>query len=156
MYVCALLLPDGKSAGEASQGDGGSVVFNYVEMQPDQGRALISEEGLKEAVYHDCPQEDFERALSLVTPQPRAPLGTPIEVTEGNFGSVRRTYVHTTRDRTASPAARRRCTPRCPARRSSRWRPATYRSLPHQRNWPDTSTPWRSSRACYEPPPRGR
>jgi hypothetical protein len=28
--------------------------------------------------------------------------------------------------------------------------------LPHQRNWPDTSTPWRSSRACYEPPPRGR
>jgi pimeloyl-ACP methyl ester carboxylesterase len=105
VYVCALLLPDGKSAGEASQGDGGSVVFNYVEMQPDQGRALISEEGLKEALYHDCPQEDFERALRLVTPQPIAPLGTPIEVTEGNFGSVRRTYVHTTRDRTASPAA---------------------------------------------------
>lgn len=105
VYVCALLLPDGKSAGEASQGDGGSVVFNYVEMQPDQGRALISEEGLKEALYHDCPQEDFERALRLVTPQPIAPLGTPIEVTGGNFGSVRRTYVHTTRDRTASPGA---------------------------------------------------
>ncbi len=81
------------------------MVFNNVEVQPDLGRIVISEEGLKEALFHDCPEEDFQRALSLVTPQPIAPLGTPIEVTEGNFGSVRRTYVHTTQDRTASPAA---------------------------------------------------
>ncbi len=105
VYVCALLLPSGKSASEASQGDSGSVVFNNVEVQPDLGRIVISEEGLKEALYHDCPEEDFQRALDLITPQPIAPLGTPIEVTEGNFGSVRRTYVHTTQDRTASPAA---------------------------------------------------
>ena len=30
---------------------------------------------------------------------------TPVEVTEGNFGNVRRTFVHTTRDRAVSPAA---------------------------------------------------
>jgi hypothetical protein len=41
----------------------------------------------------------------LITPQPLAPLGTPVEVTEENFGSVRRTYVHTTGDRAVSPAA---------------------------------------------------
>ncbi|PLS82758.1 MAG: hypothetical protein CYG60_23660, partial [Actinobacteria bacterium] len=105
VYVCALLLPDGKSAGEVSQGDSGSVVFKNVEVQQDLGRIVISEEGLREALYHDCPEEDFERALRLVTPQPIAPLGTPVEVTEGNFGTVRRIYVHTTQDRTASPAA---------------------------------------------------
>ena len=104
VYVCALLLPNGKSASEASQGDSESVVFENVEVQQDLGRILISEEGLKKALYHDCPEEDFERAKRLVTPQPMAPLGTPVEVTEKNFGSVRRTYVHTTQDRTASPA----------------------------------------------------
>ena len=105
VYLCALLLPDGKSASEASQGDSESVVFNNVEVQQDLGRIVITEEGLREALYHDCPEEDLQRALRLVTPQPMAPLGTPVHVTEGNFGSVRRTYVHTTRDRTASSAA---------------------------------------------------
>lgn len=105
VYLCALLLPDGKSASENSQEDTDSVAFNNVEVQGDLGRILITEEGLKEALYHDCPEEDFERARRLITPQPIAPLGTPVQVTEENFGSVRRTYVHTTQDRTASPAA---------------------------------------------------
>ena len=108
VYLCALLLSDGRSASEASQGDSGSVVFENVEVQQDLGRIVIAEEGLKKALYHDCPEEDFERALRLVTPQPIAPLGTPVQVTEENFGGVRRTYVHTTRDRTLSPAAQER------------------------------------------------
>lgn len=59
---------------------------------------------MKEALYHDCPEEDFERAWRLISPQPLAPFATPLEVTEANFGSVRRTYVHTTQDRAISPA----------------------------------------------------
>ena len=103
VYVCALLLPSGKSASDNSQEDNDSVVFNNVEVQGDLGRIVIKEEGLKQALYHDCPDEDFERARRLITPQPAAPLGTPIEVTDENFGRVRRTYVHTTQDRTISP-----------------------------------------------------
>ena len=104
VYLCALLLPSGKSVNEASQEDDGSVILNNVEIQEDQGRIILTEEGMKEALYHDCPEEDFERAKRLVSPQPLAPFGTPVEVTEGNFGSVRRTYVHTTQDRAISPA----------------------------------------------------
>jgi pimeloyl-ACP methyl ester carboxylesterase len=107
VYLCALLLPSGKSAIEASQEDGGSVILKNAEVQADQGRIILSVEGMKEALYHDCP-EDFERARRLISPQPLAPLGTPVEVTEGNFGSVRRTYVHTTQDRAVSPAAQER------------------------------------------------
>ncbi len=107
VYVCALLLPSGKSAIEASQEDGGSVILKNAEVQADQGHIILSVEGMKEALYHDCP-EDFERARRLISPQPLAPLGTPVEVTEGNFGSVRRTYVHTTQDRAVSPAAQER------------------------------------------------
>ena len=103
VYVCALLLPSGKSASDNSQEDNDSVVFNNVEVQGDLGRIVIKEEGLKQALYHDCPEEDFERARRLISPQPAAPLGTPIEVTDENFGRVRRTYVHTTQDRTISP-----------------------------------------------------
>ena len=108
VYLCALLLPAGKSASEASGEDDGSVVFKNVEVERDLGRILITEEGLKEALYHDCPGEDFERARRLITLQPIAPLGTPVEVTEENFGSVHRIYIHTTQDRTASPAAQKK------------------------------------------------
>ncbi|MDN5697047.1 MAG: alpha/beta fold hydrolase [Rubrobacter sp.] len=105
VYLCAFLLPSGKSAIEASQEDGESVILGSIEMEEDKGRVNITEDGMKEALYHDCPQEDFERALRLVGTQPLAPFGTPVEVSEENFGSVRRTYVHTTQDRAASPAA---------------------------------------------------
>lgn len=104
VYLCALLLPSGKSAIEASQEDSDSVILQSVEMEEDQGRVNVTEEGMRQALYHDCPEEDFERARTLVSPQPLAPFGTPVEVTEANFGSVRRTYVHTTRDRAVSPA----------------------------------------------------
>jgi pimeloyl-ACP methyl ester carboxylesterase len=105
VYLCALLLPSGKSAIEASQEDGGSVILKNAEVEADLGRISLTEAGMREALYHDCPEEDFERARRLISPQPLAPLGTPVEVTEGNFGSVRRTYLHTTQDRVVSPAA---------------------------------------------------
>jgi pimeloyl-ACP methyl ester carboxylesterase len=105
VYVCALLLPSGRSAIEASQEDGESVILQNAEVQADEGRILLFEEGMREALYHDCPEEDFERARRLISPQPLAPLGTAVSVTEDNFGSVRRTYVHTTEDRAVSPVA---------------------------------------------------
>ena len=105
VYLCALLLPSGRSAIEASQEDGDSVVLQSAEVEEDRGRIILAEEGMREALYHDCPEEDFERARRLISPQPLAPLATPVEVTQGNFGSVRRTYVHTTQDRAVSPAA---------------------------------------------------
>jgi pimeloyl-ACP methyl ester carboxylesterase len=104
VYLCALLLPSGKSAIEASQEDGDSVILKSAEVEEDQGRISLSKEGMREALYHDCPEEDFERARRMISPQPLAPLGTPVEVT-GAFGSVRRTYVHTTQDRAVSPPA---------------------------------------------------
>jgi pimeloyl-ACP methyl ester carboxylesterase len=102
IYVCALLLPSGKSAIEASQEDTGSMILESVEMEEEQGRVNVTQEGLREALYHDCPEEDLERARTLVGPQPLAPFGTPLQLT-GAFGDVRRTYVHTTRDRAVSP-----------------------------------------------------
>jgi pimeloyl-ACP methyl ester carboxylesterase len=105
VYLCALLLPSGKSAIEASQEDGASVILKNAEVEEDRGRILLGEEGMRVALYHDCPEEDFERARHLISPQPLFPLGTPVEVTDGNFGSVRRTYVRTTQDRAVSPAA---------------------------------------------------
>lgn len=107
VYLCAFLLPSGKSAIEASQEDSESVILGSIEMEEDKGRVNLMEEGMREALYHDCPEEDFERARRLVGPQPLAPFGTPVEVTEEDFGSVRRTYVHTTQDRAASPAAQK-------------------------------------------------
>jgi hypothetical protein len=105
---------------------------------------------LKQALYHDCPEEDFERARRLISPQPAAPLGTPIEVTDENFGRVRRTYVHTTQDRTISPSRPGEDVHRV-ALREGRLDGdrATYRSSPHRRNWRGTWSPWQGSSLGY-------
>src|SRR4028119_805068 len=106
VYLCALLLPSGKSAIEASQEDSGSVILKNTTVEPDLGRIVLAEEGMREALYHDCPEEDFERARRLITSQPLAPLGTPAEVTEANFGGVGRTRGHRRRGRARAPGAR--------------------------------------------------
>lgn len=107
VYLSAFLLPSGKSAIEASQEDAESVILKSVEMDEAQGKVTLTEEGMKDALYHDCPQEDFERAGRLISPQPLALFGTPVQLTEV-FEGVRRTYVHTTQDRALSPSAQER------------------------------------------------
>lgn len=107
IYLSAFLLPSGTSAIEASQQDEGSVILQSVEVDEEGGEITLGDDGMVNALYHDCPEEDVERARRLITPQPLAPFGTPIEVGE-SFDGVRRTYVHTLRDRAVSPEKQER------------------------------------------------
>ena len=47
VYLCALLLPSGKSAIEASQEDGDSVILKNATVEPDQGRIVLAEKGMR-------------------------------------------------------------------------------------------------------------
>ena len=49
VYLCALLLPSGKSAIEASQEDSDSVILKSAEVEEDRGRISLSEEGMRQA-----------------------------------------------------------------------------------------------------------
>ncbi|WP_166396433.1 alpha/beta fold hydrolase [Rubrobacter marinus] len=104
VYLSALLLPNGKSAAEASQEDPESVISESTELDAENGRLVLEDAGITDALYNDCSEEDVERARRMVGPQPLAPLATPVQLTQGNYGGVRRTYVKTLRDRAVSPA----------------------------------------------------
>ena len=105
VYLSALLLPNGKSAAEVSQEDPESVISESTELDVENGRLTLKDAGITDALYNDCSEEDVERARQMIGPQPLAPLATPVQVTQGNFGGVRRMYIRTLRDRAVSPAA---------------------------------------------------
>lgn len=58
---------------------------------------------LKDIFYGDCPDEDVERARSLLVPQAIAPMATPVRITTENYGRVPRVYIECLRDRTITP-----------------------------------------------------
>jgi pimeloyl-ACP methyl ester carboxylesterase len=105
VYLSALLLPNGKSAAEVSQEDPESVISQSTELDAENGRLTLKDAGIVDALYNDCSEEDVERARRMIGPQPLAPLATPVQLTEGNYGSVRRAYIKTLQDRAVSPAA---------------------------------------------------
>lgn len=53
----------------------------------------------------DAPDELAQQALSSLRPDPLAPLGTPITITDERWGAVPRSYIHTDLDRCVSPAS---------------------------------------------------
>lgn len=107
VYLSAFLLPSGRSAIETSQEDKESVILSSVEVDEENGRIELKDEGIA-AFYNDCSEEDIERAKRMITAQPLAPFGTPVEVTEENFGSVRRTYIESLNDKAVGPAMQKK------------------------------------------------
>jgi hypothetical protein len=152
VYLSASLLPSGKSAIEASPEDTESVILKSVEMDEAQGKITLTEEGKKDALYHDCPQEDFERAGRLISPQPLSPFGTPVQLMEV-FEGVRRACGGPTctplKIGLSALRLRRGCLQSCRVRRSSRWRPGTCHSSPRQGSCQSTSTTWQSCRLSF-------
>jgi pimeloyl-ACP methyl ester carboxylesterase len=108
VYLCAFLLRDGESLFQVAQEDTESLILPNLVIDEDQGITTIRGEAAKDIFYGDCSDEDVARAKPLLRPDPIAPVGTPISVTEENFGGVPRVYVECLRDRAISPAAQKR------------------------------------------------
>jgi hypothetical protein len=71
----------------------------------------------REVFYGDCPDEDIVLAQALFLPLAVVPLTTPLRLTAGRYGQVRRIYIECLRDkavtlpfqramRTATPCSR--------------------------------------------------
>lgn len=107
VYLTAFLLPSGKTLLDYHQADEESVVLHNLVVREDEGVAVVREEALVEAFYADCPEEDAERAIARLVPQPAAPFATPVEVTEA-FGRVPRVYVECLHDRAITPQTQKK------------------------------------------------
>ncbi len=103
VYLAAFLLRDGETLFGVGENETGSLVLPNLVVSEDGASATIREEVVREALLHDCSEEDAERAKARFAPQALAPFATPLSLTEGNFGRIPRAYIRTLRDRAISP-----------------------------------------------------
>lgn len=107
VYVSGYLLPAGATLAAAARGDRDSLVTPN--MVPASGGVTCNLRAsvIREALFAECSDEDYEFALARMTPEPLKPLVTKLEVTAGRFGRVPRVYIECTHDRTITLAAQR-------------------------------------------------
>jgi pimeloyl-ACP methyl ester carboxylesterase len=108
VYLAAFLLPGGEAMLPWALDDPGSLLLPNLIVNEAQGYITVKEEGYREAMYADCPDADVMLAASLLTPEPIAPLVTPLDLSERNFGRVPRVYIETLCDNAVTLPAQRR------------------------------------------------
>ncbi len=108
VYLSAYLLPAGGSLAEAARADRESLV--PPNMIPAAGGVTcnLRAEVIRDALFGQCTDADYEYALARMSPEPLKPLVTPLKVTAQRFGSVPRAYIECLQDRTVTLAAQRR------------------------------------------------
>jgi pimeloyl-ACP methyl ester carboxylesterase len=116
VYVTAFLLESGRSLQDAAVQDPESLVPPAMIIADDHQSASIRQSAVREAFYGQCSDDHVALAQSLLTPEPLAPLATPVHTTATRFGSVPRVYVECTRDRAITHSAQRRMQAAVPCR----------------------------------------
>jgi len=99
VYVTAALVRDGESLRQLLIEDGTSLILSNLVIADDGNSSTVKEEALKAVFYGESPDEDIALTRLLLRPEPRGPAGTPIHITEENFGSVPRFYIECLRDK---------------------------------------------------------
>jgi pimeloyl-ACP methyl ester carboxylesterase len=99
VYVTAFLLENGRSLQQVAEVHPESLVGPNMMLDVSRGCVEFRDEAARETFYGECTDEDVALARALLVPEPLAPLGTPIRVTDASFGRVPRVYVECSRDR---------------------------------------------------------
>jgi len=102
VYLTALLPANGESMGRVLRRNTASVLPSNIVPAPDPGATMIREEVLKDAFYGDCSAQDIALANLLLTPQATAPLRTPLQTSDANFGRIPRVFIECLQDRAHS------------------------------------------------------
>tara|TARA_X000000950_G_scaffold58191_1_gene70285 strand:- start:1388 stop:2191 length:804 start_codon:yes stop_codon:yes gene_type:complete len=107
VYLTAFLLPEGGSFFKAVSGVEGSKAVENFYLTENEEYALVKEAEMHNAFAHDIPLEAFEAAKPSIVPEPVAPLGYELEITDENFGILPKYYIECTEDRAIPIAVQR-------------------------------------------------
>jgi pimeloyl-ACP methyl ester carboxylesterase len=108
VYLAAFLIRNGEPMLKTALSDKDSLIVQNLEVNEQEGWHMLKEVAFKSALYGDCTEEDVELARSLLTPEPNAPVGTPLRLSQDRFGCVPRVYIETLNDRGISNPIQRR------------------------------------------------
>ena len=116
VYVTAFLLEDGISLREAAEQDSESLVPPAMMIAEDHLSATMRADAVRDSFYGRCSDDDVALAMSLLKPEPLAPLATPTRISAARFGGVPRMYVECSGDRAITHAAQRKMQAALPCR----------------------------------------
>ncbi len=103
VYLAAYLIPNGEAMLPTALSDTESLIASNLVLNEAEGHHMLKQEAFKAALYADCSQEDVSLATALLTPEPNAPVATPLNLSDKNFGQVARIYIETLQDKGVSP-----------------------------------------------------
>lgn len=108
VYLAAYLPADGQSVLDLGGSDHEGLIVRNLVLADDGGTATVRPDVVREALFADCSDDDYRRAVGRFRPEPLAPAATPVTLTAEGFGQVPRVYVECRNDRAISPALQRR------------------------------------------------
>lgn len=117
IYLAAYLIPNGKTQAEYSQQDVNGVLKPYVKRYPESNSHTLQPEIYREGLYHDCEDYITELAKVLLSHEPVESGITPLQLSDKNYGSVRRFYIECTEDRAVTPFIQRKMYTETPCER---------------------------------------
>lgn len=104
--VAAFMLPSGQSLYGFTQASPGMAASRLgPALRPDGAELAVDPAQAREVFLADVDDHTASAALAGLRPDPLAPLGTPITVTDANWGRISRTYIHTSLDHAVTLAA---------------------------------------------------
>ncbi|MBI3959079.1 MAG: alpha/beta fold hydrolase [Chloroflexi bacterium] len=117
VYLCAFLLQNGQPLVQVALADQASSLIPN--LMPDEAGAVmrLKDGNLADVFYADCAPETAEWALAQLRPDPIAPVGTPIQITDANYGRIPRYYIECLQDRAVSPSVQKVMYTAMPCRR---------------------------------------
>jgi len=102
IFLAAALPHDGDSLLGLAKGDPASHIGKFLTVDKEHGAAIIAKEGAADIFAADAPQQVQDYIAANIKPEPLVPLATPVHLTDKNFGSIRKVYIHTANDHAIS------------------------------------------------------
>lgn len=109
VYICAMMLPDGMSRAEFKQLEGPNPAFDEIIRKVHDGVATEIDAANAAPVFAQLSPPDLVKpAMARLMAEPHAPRAQKVHVTPQRWGSLPRTYVECTEDRTIPIDSQRR------------------------------------------------
>jgi pimeloyl-ACP methyl ester carboxylesterase len=108
IYLAAYLIPNGKTQAEYSAMDVHGALKPYVTRYPESNSHTLQAEIYREGLYHDCEDSITELAKVLLSHESAESGNAALQLTDENFGSVRRFYIECTEDKAVTPFIQRK------------------------------------------------
>jgi len=117
VYLAAYLIPNGEAMLPTALSDTESLIASNFVLNEAEGFHMLKQEVFRTALYADCSAEDVALATALLTPEPNAPVATPLILSDENFGRVVRVYIETLQDRGVTPSLQKKMYTATPCQR---------------------------------------